>query len=99
SRTDSSRGEREVSELRTDREAECFDFFRPDAGCPNNGCALFVRREKIIRVTSVPDRIDGDRVSDDDDIFAARVRTANVPQQIGIRWKRGDDDVGLKAVE
>jgi hypothetical protein len=78
---------REVGKFRAYRKSECLNFIRRDAAGTDNGRALFVRNEKVIGVTAIPDGVDRDGVSDHDNAFAAAIWTYNLPQQIRIRWE------------
>src|ERR1700736_882838 len=90
---------REVSKSRADRETEHLDFSGRHAAISDDGSALFVGDDKVIGRRAVPNRVNCDRIRDDGDVFAALFTSQDLLQQIGIGWKRRNNDIRLEAVE
>ena len=63
--------------------------------------ALLIGEEEIIGAATVPDGIDADGVSDDDDALMLRLVVAaeEFVEHVGIGWVNGNDDVRLKLFE
>ena len=86
----------EIGEFRIDRKSECLDFFRGNFGSAQHVRAEFIRNKKIIRVTSVPDSVNRDRVGYDNNILVTSTWSRDLIEQMGISRKDGRDDVRLK---
>jgi hypothetical protein len=90
---------REIGEFRTDGETECLNQFGCDASIIYDCCALLVWDEKIIRGTSVPDRIDRDGIGDDDNAMARSIRSKNLRENVRIGREDRNNRVRLKPGE
>src|SRR5579884_2933112 len=93
----------EIGKFGADGEAENFDLVHRHASALQHRRALFVWREKIIGVASVPGGIDGNGIGDDYDAFAARqslrVALENFAQHVGIGWEGGNYHVRSEPLE
>src|ERR1700730_13831016 len=86
----------EIGEFRIDRKSECLDFSRWNFGSAQHVRAEFIRNKKIIRVTSVPDSVNRDRVGYDNNILVTSTWSRDLIEQMGISRKDGRDDGRLK---
>ena len=92
-----------LSKFGADGKSKHLDFFRRDSYCSQDGGALFVGNEKIIRGAAIPGRVDGNRMRDHHHTLGwpntVAVCSFNFSEQIQIRRESANDDVGLKSVE